>query len=341
MGRKRKNKGKSSPKGRGHVARKTSRGLGQGGKMQVVAGPQYVADTARVRLKYTDQTIYTIASSAGAMNSVSYTMNDPTQCNHTTAAGVPQGWATYSGQFQRFCVIHSHIRWRIRNLKPGDSFGSLGTLGVNPTHSVLYGGVLAPLPSTGALATTLAGAAVQKYASRRHDFPIAGNLDGTSGFPDPSRTNPAEIWTGSRSMSISKLEGEPNLRSSLYEASVSTGPPAVTQVCYWVFYLLDMLADATGKGVLLFEVDVTYDCLFFDRKTVSDTFLAEHRLSAKSTDAVSCRAEEKKAPPPSSSPFALDTDSDFVLVKRDSLPPVLSVTPAARGSSLRSVSLKG
>jgi len=249
------------------------RGIGGGGKIQVVSGEQYVADTARLTMKYTDQTLYVAGSTGGALMNVAYTMNDPTQCNKTTSSGVPQGWAAYSGMFDKFVVLGSKIHWRIRNLQPGGSFGASGNLGANPTNSCMYSFVLVPFASNDAGPSSVAAAAVAKYASKRYDFPRNRNGDGGSGYPEPTQQNPAEVWKGSHSMSVSKIEGEPNLRQSVYEGFVGAGPPSLATPCYWQFYLQDILAGVAAKGVFLFQVEVWYDILFFDRKTVSDTFL--------------------------------------------------------------------
>jgi len=203
-------------------------------------------------------------------------MNDPTKTNITGGSGNPQGWSIYTSMFKRYVVLGSRIHWRIRNMQPGGGYGSLGTEGAAPTVSCMYAVVLVPTPSSATAATSMGAAAVQKYATRRHDFPRNRSSDGSSGFPEPTQLNPAETWSGSRSMAIHKIDGEPNLRQSNYEAIVSASP---TLIPTWLFYFQDLLSDTTAKGVWWIEVEVSYDVVFFDRVTSTDSFLT-HQLTA-------------------------------------------------------------
>jgi len=279
------------------------------------------ADSARVTLKYTDQALIVQGSTGGANTNYSFSINDPGKCNITAGSGVAQGWAVYSGQFQRLVCHGSRIHWRIRGLSPGGGFGNLGTLGATPAVSALFCGVLVPYQSGVTPATSVVAASVQKYASKRFDWPRNRTLDGTSGYPEPTQQNPAELWRGTHSMSMSKLDGEPNLRQSQYETKVNTSPTAVGT---WYFDLQDILADTTAKGVWLAQVELHYDCTFYDRVVVSDV-LRDTRLAAlmlgQSEDAQAPERkererEEKKELPqtivPRASPVA---PPGYVLVK--------------------------
>jgi hypothetical protein len=241
-------------------------GMGKKAARTNVPGTHFDSDELRARVTYADQTIYSFTATAGTANTVVYGANCCKNANVTQSSGEPQGWAGLSNRFGFYVVLSSHIRWRITQQPGGQACGNLGTLGAAPTTSALVSGVLYPKASTGSAATTVLDAAAQLYATKRFDWPA--EFKTTDAYP--SLTNPRTVWEGTKSISIQKLEGEENLRQSAYEQSVNSFSGSR---CDWVFLLQDLYSDTAYKGVFLFEVNITYDVLFFRRLLVSDSLL--------------------------------------------------------------------
>jgi len=260
---KRKNK-KLPSKGRGRVTRKTSRGP----SVTTVPSSQFYSDGERATLKYTDSYMAVQAASGGTLSVLSYKLNSLFQVNQTASSGTPQGISILSGKFKKYIVHGSRIRWRIRFVQPGGNYGSLGVLGVQATHSDLMSGVLYPLPSGAVSPTSIAAASVQKYASKRHDWPR--DLPINVGVYEPTQLNPAELWQGTAQMTAAKLDGAPDPLVQEYQAAFGADP---SNLAVWLFNFQDVLADATAKGVWFIEVDLLYDVYAFDRVTVGDTLL--------------------------------------------------------------------
>jgi len=186
----------------------------------------------------------------------------------------------------------SRIRWRILQLN-----------GVSPTTQMSVRCVLYPSVSNAAL-TVIADAAVQRY-SRVHTYPLTR----PSGSGGVSSDNPKSEWVGRHAMTIGKIFGETELRTPSYEALVAADPSSIG---FWNFVFQDQTSDATGKPQLLFDVDIVYDCLFFQRKTQVNAL--EKPTSMRIREVLS---EEKKAPPvPFASPLRLPSaPPGYVLVK--------------------------
>jgi len=314
-----KQKGKSSPKGRGRVTRKTSRGP----QITQVPGRHFYADGERATLKYSDQYIITQGASGGAISYLQYAMNSLFHANVTAATGTPQGVAELVTKFLKYRVMGSRIHWRIRILQPGGTFGSLGVLGVQATGSDMMSAVMYPQQTGAAALTSVNAAAVQKYASKRFDW--NRDLPIKAGVYEPYQINPATVWTGRAAMTVAKLDADPDPAQASYTAAFGANP---TNLCLWNLVFQDVLADATAKGVWLSEVEVEYDVYAFDRIQVGDAL----RDTLPRALVMGVNHEEKKDPlsellpvsepiSPSLSPFpALKTDLDsYALVKRTTL----------------------
>jgi len=314
MANKRNKKGKSSPKGRARPTRKS------GTKPQVtrVPGSQFSADGERVTLKYTQEALLTQGASGGTLSNTSFKLNSVYQVD--AAGGTPQGVAELSAKFKKVHVFGSTIRWQIRNMQGGGTYGSLGVKGAAPTNSALYAAVLYPLPSDGMASTSIAAASVQKYAAKRFDWPRERPV--IAGAYEPTQINPRETWSGTHKMTIQKLDANPVPQQDSYVSGFTSDP---THLAYWIFSFQDLLADAAAEGVWLLECDVWYDVYAFERIVVGDAFvrgpLREVRMTAP---------EEKKMPPPKSlesteiddvdvSPHSLSIPGGYELVKRKPL----------------------
>jgi hypothetical protein len=318
-----KQKGKSSPKGRGRVTRKTNRGP----TILRVPGQQFQSDGERVKLKYTDQYIATQSATAGTLSNLVYKLNAIHNVNSTATAGLPQGFAEMFGKFQKVRVLGSQIRWSLRNMQGGGTFGNLGALGAAPTNSALYAAVTYPAPPGIVTPTDLAGAAVQKYASKRFDWPRERPI--IVGAYEPTQINPRELFRGSHSMTMSKLTGDPDVSQASYVHTSTTDP---TQLALWIISFQDLLSDAAAKGVWLSETEITYDCHFFDRVNIEDALVGRRAISALPLDVPSVRraAVEEKTPPQRTSdiqdiedldvsPLSHPLPGGYELVKRKSL----------------------
>jgi hypothetical protein len=293
-----KQKGKSSPKGRGRGTRKTKRG--QKPQILRVPGSQFETDGERCTVKYSDSFVLVQGASAGALSTLQYKLNSVFQVNATNATGTPQGVADLAIKYKKVIVESSRIHWRIRAMQAQGSFGSLGNLGTNPTNSGLISAVLVPTPSNYAAITSIATAAVQKYASRRHDWPretpIASGIHSTE-------LNPAMLWQGTHSMSSKKLDADPDPKQAGFVSNLGSADPSILQK--WILSFQDVLADATYEAVWFVEVDLWYTIYCFDRAAVGDALVSQGPLRSIKTAVVG--SEEKKAPPPSASP--IDSDS--------------------------------
>lgn len=321
MPRKRKQKQrKSSPKGRGRVTRKTSRGIAKT-TSQIPAG---FADEASVVMKFSDSYLVVQGATGGTASSLTFSMNSLFQCNITASAGQPQYYTQYSAVYQKYVVTHSRIRWRLRQVGGGTKLAGV-TQGAFPTSSAMPVSVLYPGPSGASTASSVRSAAAQQY-SRRHEY----NVEAPAGSAiQAQQTNPRVEWIGSHSMGVSKIEGEPVLRTAAYEALVGANP---SRQPTWTFILQDVLADSTFEGVFLMEVDIFYHALFFDRVLISDSSLMKSlRMEV---------AEEKKDPPPT---LSLSVDDDLVLVNRRDLSTLRQTVVApvtTPKTKVKSISLK-
>jgi hypothetical protein len=241
-----------------------------------------------VTLKYTDQFLLVQGTAGSTVNSLIFKINSLFQVNLTATNGTPQGVAELQTKFARYRVVNSAIHWRIVGLQPGGSFGGSGTLGVAPTNSLMAAGVLYPLPRGGATSTTMISASVQKYATKRFDWPIDVAVP-SAATPAASVVNPRTVWKGSHSMAVSKLDADPDPKQTSYTAAFGADP---TSIDYWVFAFADTLADSTGKKAYLAEIDMHQDVYAFDRIVVTDA-LRDHVLSSL----VMSSCEEKKERP--------------------------------------------
>lgn len=296
MAKNKKKQGKSSPKGRGHVTRKTSRGSGIGkiASRDVVPSNRFVADEKRVRLRYTDQTLYAFSATGGAVNVLGYSLNGCNPVNFNTSSGSPQGWTLLSSEYSSYVVLNSSIRWRIVSQRGGAPYGSLGTLGANPAVSALVSATMYPRGSLSAGATSVKDASVQQYSVRRFDFPPEIHSTGTPSLIDLNAQNPRNVWRGRHSMAVQKLDGEESIRQPPYEALVSANP---TNYQRWYFVFQDTLADTTAEPVFLVEVDIEYDVLMFNRKLVTDALVGDGLLHAERfVSADGLRDERKQRP---------------------------------------------
>lgn len=304
---------KSARKDRVRRTRKSRQGLnpvsGSGGTTTRVLGAQFQADAERVTLRFVDVVTVT-PGAAGGFYAQAYGLNTPRVPERTFFSGVAQGWSQYAARFKKYVCMGSSIRWAITHA------GDAGSNGVPVIRAVM-----APITAGGGSISGYSDAAVQKY-SKKWAFPTqAGSASATL----TSSADPRNVWRGRHSMTVSKLEGEPVLRTAAFEALTTADPSVIDQ---WLFNWVDIYPTtaAASKPVMIFEVEIFYDCLFFERIEYGNTFL----VRAVTTEP----AEEKKAPPPDASPCALD--GDLVLVKRSDLP---RSVPVARPAIMRPASL--
>lgn len=192
-------------------------------------------------MRFVDNVVVTAAGS-GAIASQVYGIASPRVPERSTMTGVSQGWASCIAKFARYVCFGSRIRWQVTQLANATTL---------PTAVRM---VLLPSNNAGAALTSISDADVQKY-SKSFGFPPLQNAI------EPS-ASPYNRWTGSHAMTVSKIEGEANLRSASYEAVVASDP---TLLPTWNFYFQDLLAAATANPSFLFRVELFYDVLFFDR----------------------------------------------------------------------------
>jgi hypothetical protein len=218
-------------------------------------------------VKYTDSFLLSQTASGGALGQLEYKLNSIYNVNIQSGSGVPQGYAELAAKYQKQQVMSSKIHWRIRAALPGATYGTLGPLGVAPTNSALFSAVMYPLQSGATPATTIQSAAVQKYATQRFDWP---RVTITSGIAW-EQANPAFTWKGTKSVSVAKLDADPDSKQAVFSNSFTGDPPNLQ---HWEFAFVDALADATAEGVWFCEVDIWYTLRAYDRIVVSDTLMA-------------------------------------------------------------------
>jgi len=253
-----KNRRKARPAKRARRAgrRKQSGNMGsnmRGGRIvsQGVGRP----DEMRVRLRYTDDVILTLSGSAGTLQTWAYSLNNPRVCNINGSTGQPALWTQFAAEYGQFVCLGSRIRWRISQIPAGIAYGALGTKGAVPTNTGLISAVMLPVSSaTGAL-SSIRGASVQEYSKRRFDFvPESKSLVNVD-------INPRVVWKGSHAMTTAKIQGEPNVRQSSYEAAVTASPATAA----WVFAFQDVTSDTAYQAVFHGEFDIEYDTIFFNK----------------------------------------------------------------------------
>jgi hypothetical protein len=255
-------KGKLSPKGKRSPNRKN------GKKIQTlrVPGIGFDTDAERVTLRYSDEYLLVQGASGGALTQILYGINTPRLPNRQFGAATAQGWANSAAKYTSYVCTGSKFKWRITRHNAGSAYGSLGTLGTYPTNSVIVHGVVFPESSAGQALISVNAASVQKYASKRYEWSLE-NEGGSTSY-SALEQNPRILWSGSMAMTPSKIDGEPMLRQSKYEALITADPTAVSN---YVINLQDVLADTTFKGVFLVEVQMEYDVTFFGRMSQGDS----------------------------------------------------------------------
>lgn len=281
-------------------------------------------------LKFTDQLILVQPASGGTLSQLNYKLNSVFQVNATSASGTPQGVAELSAKFKRYRVESSRISWRIRLLRLGENFGSLGVLGAVPTHSCLFNSTLYPLPSNGVAPTSLTAAAVQKYASPRYDWPLQILAPGAA-EPEPTGINPGMVWRGMSVMTPAKLDADPDPKQASYVANFGADP---TAILYWVFAFQDVLTDATAKGVFLVEVDIHQTVYAFDRVVVGDALMVPRPLRVVEASLAREQDEKKQL---HLEPVVLQRTDERLSLDADSY----MLVPRARTIPGRSASVKG
>lgn len=289
-------KGKSSPKGRAPRTRKQ-----RGTQILQVPGTAFYTDAERATLKFTDQIILVQGASAGALNQLNYKLNSLFQINATSSTGTAQGTAELAAKFKKYHVTRSRLTWRIRLLTPGAVFGNLGILGVAPTNSAGFCSTALPLQTGGATPATVTAMSVQKYASKRFDWPRV------VGAVSTAELNPSTVWKGRLTMATAKLDADPDPKQPAYAAAFGTDP---ANLQYWVLAFQDVFVDLTCKGVWFCEVDILQEVYAFDRVVVSDAL----RLPVR--PAIVTMGEERKEDLWQSPPPALSAPDGYVLVKR-------------------------
>jgi len=298
--------------------RRASRRKQGGPQVHTVPGNQFYTDAERATVKFSDQIILVQGSSGGTLNNLAYKLNSVFQVNATSASGTPQGVAELSAKYKRYRVENSRIRWRIRLMQPGGTFGSLGVLGVAATTTAMFAAVAYPAQESAILPTSVNVAAVQKYATKRYDWPRVFGTP-SAAAPESTVVNPAVIWRGRMAMSPAKLDADPDPKQAGYVAAFGTDPSAIS---YFVLAFQDVLADATAKGVWLAEIDIEQTIYCFDRIVVADALLAAplaaltmsptpaaRRLEQKEEKLVLQDKKQVVTPPPFPPP-------GYVLVKR-------------------------
>jgi hypothetical protein len=318
-------KGKSSPKGRVRGTRKSA------AKPSItrVPGGQFNADAERVTLKHSDQFILVAAAAGGTLGTLQFKLNSIFGVNVNSGGGTPQGTTSLAAVYKKVHVYGSRIRWDIRNMQSGGTYGSIGVQGVQPTNSELQVGCIYPTPSGFTGPTSIAASATVKYASKRFDWPRGRPI--IAGAYEPTQVNPKEQWRGTHSMTVAKLDGDLDPLQASYVSALGTADPA--NLCYWNIAFQDVLGDATAKGVWLCEVEIYYDCYCFDRVLITSDSLEEKPLRALqlySRDVIRGGEERKMAsqvdsdpPSPTVSPVPSDSvaflPGGYELVKRKPL----------------------
>lgn len=286
-------KGKASKTARRATRRKQGGnpiGVGAGQVTRVV-GRSFDTDVERVTLRFVDNVVVTAGAGAGALTIQRYGINTPRIPERSTMTGVSQGWANTIAKFSHYLCYGSKIRWQVSQL-PGTTSSTTAAVRM----------VLFPRTEAGPALTSVADADVQKYAK---SFQFAPSSSST--VPNAS---PYNRWTGRHAMTVSKIEGEPNLRQSSFEALTSSDPSLVPT---WDFYFQDILASATDQPSFLFRVELEYDCVFWDRLTQVNALAEVPALCRRRDDS----KEEKKAPQQRPSPLPLPSPPPgYVLVKR-------------------------
>jgi len=303
--------------------KQTPRKSKSGPQVHRIPGNQFYTDAERATVKFTDQILLVQGASGGTLNSLLYKLNSVFQVNFNSSSGTPQGVAELSAKYYNYRVEHSRIHWRIRLMQPGATFGSLGVLGVAATTTAMFNAVAYPIQAHAAAPASITAAAVQKYATKRYDWPRVFGVPGAA-TPESTVVNPAVIWRGRISMTPAKLDADPDPKQSSYTALFGADPSLLS---YWALSFQDILADATAKGVWLAEVEVYQTVYCYGRKVIGDLLVASRPLSVLTMSPEPLRSEEKKEfSPPKATPRAapqvqpLDVDAEpprgYVLVKR-------------------------
>lgn len=274
MPRRKNKKTKPRQKGRGRVTRKTNRAnpLATGGpKTTVIKGLGFNTDATRVQLRFVDTVRISAGAASGAYILQQYGLNTPRVPERTGSTGVSQGWAAFTSQYAAYVCLGSRIRWQITEV------GNF-----TPASQYMVRMVIWPTDNNGTVPSNIADADVQKY-SKGHNFGLATTTSGTA------TGSPYNRWTGSHSMTLSKISGEVNVRQPAYEAGVSSDP---TTIYTWNLAFQDLLADTTAKPSYVVRMEIDYDVLFFQRKEQVNALVGVPLRSV-----VLAPAEEKKAPP--------------------------------------------
>lgn len=260
----------------------------RGPQVTKVPGGQFYADAERLEMKYADSYMLVQGATGGTLTRLVYKINSLFQVNQTAGAGSPQGTTSLTTKYQRYMVLGSRIHWRMRGLAPGGTYGSLGALGVVPNTSMLVSACLFPAQAGAVLPTTMIGCADEKYASQRFEWPRDIAVGAGSVLTEASQINPRTVWQGTKSMSVKKLDADPDPRQVEYTAAFGADP---ARLSLWVFSFQDVLADIAGEKPWLVEVELYYDVYAFDRVTVGDTLQSAGPLRVVKSD----HSDEKKS----------------------------------------------
>jgi hypothetical protein len=142
-----------------------------------------------------------------------------------------------------------------------------------------------PLNRGSTAATSIVAASVQKYATRRYDWPRLGAAASPTLWEDQ---NPAFTWKGTKSMEVSKFDADPDSKQAGFSAVFGANPANLSQ---WVFSFQDALADVAAEGVWFCEIDLWQSVYAFDRVVVADA-LRTSKLGVVRM----CQEESKDSP---------------------------------------------
>jgi hypothetical protein len=302
MPRRKKTKSKKGGKSKSKKGRASAGKTGaMGGKKMtktVVVGSGFQSDTEVVKMRYTDEVLLTFGASAGAIGNLVYGINTPRLPCRIIGTETCQGWASQAAKYGKYVCTGSTLHWRATKLIAGAVYGSLNAgnpIGVAATQSTLIHAVVYPVASGSTTSASIRDAAVQKYASRRFEWPMNGGVVPFSSSTPPQeglsdQNNPRMTWKGSMSMSPSKIDGEPNLRSSNYEAVTSADP---TLVPTYVLAFQDIFLDITYEAVYSLEIDMVYDVIFFDRKDFANVLRVGPSLRTLRVPPNCCTSDSK------------------------------------------------
>jgi len=291
-------RGTRNGKGTGTFMKKElSFNLAPKSQMNVIPG-DWQGDCARVNLRFTDA-VFVLPAVSGVYTTQSYGINTPRVPEQSGMSGVSQGWAVWSGQYARYLPLGARIKWQILN---NAQFTAAETVVDFVSTKVAF----APISSDMANLTNVEDHAVQKYA-KWWQMPDQAPLTAAAATTSPS-TDPRNCWSGSANFQMDKLAGVATMQNATFAAVVASDP---SLKWFFTFGWQDTNANAHGKAGLIFNVEITYDILFYSR--VSKANALERPITKRRIREV--KEEESKKPILAVAIEPVTPESEYHLVK--------------------------